>query len=189
MKKIPDHAKRVFEGIIFDVYHWEQEMFDGTFETFEALKKRDAVFVLSTYDGKIAVNHEQQPARSAFISLPGGLSEKNQPEMLTNAKRELLEESGYESDDWKLWFTIDQFNHPKIDSTIHYFLAKNCKLAVEQKLDPGEKIETKLYTFDEFLELRHRPDFRNKDLIPILEKAAENQEEKQKLQELLGITT
>ena len=29
MKKIPNNAKRVFKGVIFDVYQWEQEVFDG----------------------------------------------------------------------------------------------------------------------------------------------------------------
>lgn len=187
MKKIPDHAKKVFEGVIFDVYHWGQEMFDGSVETFEAIKKRDAVFVLATCDGEIAVNHEQQPSRSDFVSLPGGLSEKNQPDMLSNAKRELMEEVGFQSDNWDTWFDVDQFNHPKIDSTVHYYIATNCKKTTEQKLDPGEKIQTILITFEEFLELRNNPKFRNKDLVPLLEKAAGSEEEKQKLKEIFGI--
>ena len=187
MKKIPDHAKKVFEGVIFDVYHWDQEMFDGSTEIFEAVKKRDAVFVIATCDGKIAINHEQQPARSDFMSFPGGLSEKNQPDMLDNAKRELLEETGFHSDDWVVYFDVDQFNHPKIDSTIYYYIAKDCKKIAELKLDPGEKIQTILITFEEFLELRNNPKFRNKDLIPLLEKTAGSEEEKQKLKELFGI--
>ena len=36
--KVPKQAKRVFKGVIFDVYQWEQEMFDGTKEIFEKLK-------------------------------------------------------------------------------------------------------------------------------------------------------
>lgn len=35
LMKIPSTAKRVFKGIIFDVYRWEQEMFDETTSTFE----------------------------------------------------------------------------------------------------------------------------------------------------------
>ncbi|KKP89624.1 MAG: NUDIX hydrolase [Candidatus Moranbacteria bacterium GW2011_GWC2_37_73] len=27
---IPEHAKKVFSGTFFDVYQWEQEMFDGS---------------------------------------------------------------------------------------------------------------------------------------------------------------
>ncbi len=37
--KIPPNAKRVFKGIIFDVYQWQQKMFDGSKETFEMLKR------------------------------------------------------------------------------------------------------------------------------------------------------
>lgn len=36
--KLPPQAKKVFTGQIFDVYQWEQEMYDGSFETFEMLK-------------------------------------------------------------------------------------------------------------------------------------------------------
>jgi len=32
---VPEEAKLVFKGIIYDVYQWEQKMFDGTFSTFE----------------------------------------------------------------------------------------------------------------------------------------------------------
>ncbi len=34
---IPDHATCVFRGMLFDVYQWQQEMFDGSIETFEML--------------------------------------------------------------------------------------------------------------------------------------------------------
>ena len=188
MKKIPDNAKKVFEGLIFDVYHWQQEMFDGSFETFEAIKKRSAVFALATHDGKIVINHEQQPSRSDFFSLPGGLTEKDQVDVLGNTKRELLEETGYESDDWVLWFESDEFGHSQIDTVIYFFIARNCMKIRDQKLGPGEKIETKLLTFEEFLELRSEPKFRNSELIPILEKVANSEVEKQKLKELLGVT-
>ena len=42
---IPANAKKVFHGVIFDVYQWEQEMFDGTKEIFEKLKRPDTVVV------------------------------------------------------------------------------------------------------------------------------------------------
>lgn len=35
---IPDHAKCVFKGVIFDVYQWEQKLYNGTTTTFEKLK-------------------------------------------------------------------------------------------------------------------------------------------------------
>jgi ADP-ribose pyrophosphatase len=42
---IPENAKKVFDGIIFDIYQWEQEQFDGTIKTFEKAKRPDTVVV------------------------------------------------------------------------------------------------------------------------------------------------
>ncbi len=47
---IPEHAKKVFSGVIFDVYHWEQEMFDGSRATFEKVKRADTVGVYGVLD-------------------------------------------------------------------------------------------------------------------------------------------
>ena len=189
MKKTPDHAKKVFEGVIFDVYHWDQEMFDGTTAVFEALKKRDTVTVLATVDNMIVLNKEEQPARPPFVALPGDICEKDE-DIIQNAQRELLEETGYSSDEWQEWFTVDPFGEMrKIEWSSHFYIAKNCKKVSEQKLDSGEKIQTSLITFEEFLSLKDDPSFRNKELLSILTKASESEEEKQTLKALLGITT
>jgi len=186
MKKIPDNAIKVFEGVIFDVYQWPEEMFDGTHTTYEAIKKRDAVVVIAVSDGTIVLNHEEQPRLGKFIGLPSGKCELGFTP-LENAKRELLEETGMESSEWQEWFTSDPLGHQKIDWNNYFYIAKNCKKVTEQKLDPGEKITTQLISFEEFLALRDDPTFRNKDLIPLLEKVASNETEKQKLKDLLGI--
>ena len=187
MKKIPDNATKVFEGILHDVYHWEQKMFDGTTETFEALKRRDGVTIVGVTNNMILINHEEQPVWGSFITLPGGNSETE--DYLADAQREFLEETGYISDDWQEWFSADITGYVKLEWSNNFFLAKNCKKVVEQKLDAGEKIDVKLVTFEEFLELRNNPTFRNKDFSKILEKAANDETERQTLKNLLGITT
>ena len=70
---------------------------------------------------------------------------------LDSAKRELLEETGMESDNWKLFKTYE--SEGKIDWPTFLFIAKNCRKVAEQKLDAGEKIEVKKVSFDEFLEI------------------------------------
>lgn len=40
---IPDSARRVFKGIIYDVYHWQQELHDGSATTFEMLRRTDTM--------------------------------------------------------------------------------------------------------------------------------------------------
>ena len=48
MKQIPEHAKRVFSGIMFDVRQREQEMFDGSTSIFEAATREHTVCVFAT---------------------------------------------------------------------------------------------------------------------------------------------
>lgn len=41
---IPSFAKKVFKGIMFDVYQWQQKMFEGKLETFEKMKLKPVTF-------------------------------------------------------------------------------------------------------------------------------------------------
>lgn len=186
MKKIPDHAKVVFKGILHDIYHWEQEMFDGTFSTFEAIKHKDTVTIVAIVGDKIIINNEEQPNRAPFVAVPGGVAEDD-CDILQNAQRELLEETGYESINWEEWFVSDVLEHSKLEWDNHFFVARDCKKTQEPQLDSGEKIETRLITLEEFIEIRNEPSFRNKELIPILADAANNIERKEELIELLKI--
>ena len=186
MKKIPEHAKVVFEGILHDIYHWEQEMFDGTFSTFEAVKHKDTVTILAVVGDKIIINNEEQPNRAPFVAVPGGVAEPD-CNILENAQRELLEETGYESTNWEEWFVSDVLNHSKLEWNNHFFIAHDCQKTQEPQLDAGEKIETKLVTLEEFIEIRKEPSFRNKELLPILEATVNNEGKKKELKELLKI--
>jgi ADP-ribose pyrophosphatase len=70
--KIPKEAKLVFKGVIFDVYQWQQKMFDGSFETFEMLKRPNTVEIIATQGDKILLSHQSQPNKKDFLSLFGG---------------------------------------------------------------------------------------------------------------------
>jgi ADP-ribose pyrophosphatase len=185
MKKIPDHSKLVFKGILHDVYQWDQELYDGSIGVYEAIHRRDAVTIVAiTPDNRILLNYEEQPAHTPFIALPGGNTEEGHS-LLDNAKRELKEETGYESDTWEPWFTSDVFASAKVEWNNYFYIARNVEKTSEPHLDPGEKIEVRYITYEEFLELGNNPAFRNKDLIPILEKANADPEERKKLEQLL----
>ncbi len=148
--KLPPEAKLVFKGQIFEVYQWQQEMFDGSFETFEMLKRVSTVEVIATSGEKIFMSHQSQPTKHNYYSLFGGRAEEGE-EPLESAKRELLEESGLVSDNWELYKVYEPMH--KIDWQIFTFIAKDCRKVADQTLDVGEKIETVECSFDEFIEI------------------------------------
>lgn len=147
---IPAHAKRVFKGIIFDVYQWEQGMFDGTRAIFEKLKRPDTVVVFPVLpDGKIILTEQEQPGKVPFISAPCGRVEEGE-DTLTAAKRELLEESGYIAENFILW----EARHPvsKIDWVVYVFVAKGLKKISDIEPDSGEKIKLMPLALEEVIE-------------------------------------
>lgn len=46
-KLLPKEAKKVFSGVISEVYQWPQELFDGTTATFEMIKRPDTVKIVA----------------------------------------------------------------------------------------------------------------------------------------------
>lgn len=137
---IPPQAELVFRGTIFEVYHWQQEMFDGSYETFEMLRRPDTIIVVAVNDdGSIVSLNEEQPNGVVRVnSLPCGRVDATDRSTLDAAKRELKEETGMEFADWQL-IEVNQ-PEPKIEWFIHVFLARNKVSQGEPKIDPGEKI-------------------------------------------------
>jgi ADP-ribose pyrophosphatase len=148
--KLPKQAKRVFKGVIFDVYQWPQKMFDGSMKPFEMLKRTSSVRVIATQGNKILLNLEQQVNTKPYYGTFGGRMDKGETPLQT-AKRELKEESGMESSDWKELFYYEPYD--KMDFQVHVFVARNCKKVAEQNLDSGEKISIKSVSFNEFIKI------------------------------------
>lgn len=147
---IPENAKKVFSGILFEVYQWPQKMFDGTTEMFEMLKRQDTAEIIATKDGKIMIQEQEQPGKPLFLCLPGGRIEYTE-DSLTGAKRELREESGFVSDEWSLFRSVQPMH--KMDWRIHVFVAKDCTYQQEPQLDAGERITIRWVTLDELIGL------------------------------------
>lgn len=150
-RNFPDNAKLVFEGVLFDVYQWQQELFDGTTTTFEGLSRADSVDILLVDgEGRIGINHQSQPGKKEFLACYGGRVEMGE-DALEGAKRELLEESGYIAREWET--IVSYGGSGKQLNEVTFFVARGIERIAEQSLDGGEIISEAWVSFDEFVEL------------------------------------
>ena len=159
---LPENAKRVFEGKIFDVYQWEQKLYDGTTATFEKIARPDTVTIFPILDdGRILLIEDSQPHRETILTSPAGRVDNGEtPEEA--AKRELHEETGYISEMWEPFYVHEPYG--KIDWVVYAFIAKKLKKDGEPHFDPGEEIKEHPVTFDELIDLvrggeKYRDDF------------------------------
>ncbi len=158
---MPENERKVFSGQIFTVYQWDQKLYDGSTAVFERISRADTAGVLAvTPAKKIIVTRQEQPALQPFWSLLGGIVDAGEsPEEA--AARELLEEAGMRGV-LEPWFTVEPAE--KVSWKTHQFVAHDCVRVAEQSLDKGEKIEVHEVSFEPFLELAQRPDFRDKQV-------------------------
>ena len=151
---------------------------DGrVFEPYYSYSLRDyVVIVASDEEGKyLCVRQFRQGIREVTTEFPAGVIEHTDcredgkkdslPEAedgletagrkpvkgeaaLAAARRELLEETGYVSDDWKHLLTVP--SHATIaDNYAHIFLAAGCRRSREQSLDETEILKVRKYSPDE----------------------------------------
>ena len=152
----PDMEK-VFSGIIFDIYQWEQEMYDGSKTTFEKAFKKPVVGVLAiTKEKKVLYLEQQQPTRNTYLSVPAGGVEEGET-FEEAAKRELLEETGFVCDKLEPFF--DFTGTSKVHQDEKYFIGRNAHKIQEQRPDSGEKITVHECSVEEFFQLIRRNDF------------------------------
>ena len=136
---------------------------DGrTFEPYYSYSRRNyVVIVASDEDGNyLCVRQFRQGIREVTTEFPAGgierkdgkeygtLSDTSSEEALAAAKRELLEETGYESDDWKFLLAVPS-NATMADNYGYLFVAKNCKKVSGQSLDETEYLNVHKLSSDE----------------------------------------
>lgn len=140
---------------------------DGSiFEPFYTYSRRDYVVVVAsdTEGSFICVRQFRQGIQEVTTEFPaGGIERKDGREYRTGkdlpaedalsaAKRELLEETGYESAEWKHLLTIPS-NAGMADNYAYLYLAKNCVKVTGQTLDETEFLEVTLHTAEEIEQL------------------------------------
>ncbi|MDE3046334.1 MAG: NUDIX hydrolase [Verrucomicrobiota bacterium] len=104
-----------------------------------------AVVLAETPDGQLVLNREYRHATGKYLlGCPGGTLNPNE-DPLTGGTRELLEETGYTSDDITLLGCAYPF--PALcNQKIYYLSAKNAYLKAAPHRDPFELIDIELKT-------------------------------------------
>ena len=178
----PD-MKKVFQGEIFSVWQWEQEMFDGSKKTFERISRNDAASMIGVLpDKRILLIWDQQPDREGVLTPAGGGIEKGETPQEA-ATREFQEETGYITK--KVIPLLSYTPAHKIEFTVSFFIGRDCKKVGEPMSDGGEKIELRFFTFDEFLALGQNEQLRDMRLRIMLLEAQIDPAKKEKLYTLL----
>ena len=80
------------------------------------------------------------------------LNKDSAEDALAAAKRELMEETGYESDDWKFLLSVPS-NATMADNYANIFVAKSCRKVSGQSLDETEFLNVHLHTRKEIDEM------------------------------------
>lgn len=148
---IPDKAERVFGGMIYDVYQWEQANFDDSVATFEMLKRSDTVIVMAIKGNSLLVLEDDQPHRGMILTFPGGRVDPEDSDPLAAAKRELREETGFEFANWRLVQVVQP--QLKLEWFVYAFVAWEFTHQGDQAHEPGEKIKVLQKSFAETREL------------------------------------
>jgi ADP-ribose pyrophosphatase len=131
---------KVFDGVLLHVRKDRVRLPNGHESTREYIEHPGAVTMLAFVDERTILLERQfrYPLRRHFIELPAGKIDKGEDPLAT-AKRELIEECGYEAADWRHLGTL----HPAIgfaDEHIELFEARNLTY-VGHKLDADEFLE------------------------------------------------
>ena len=131
----------VYDGGLLKVRRDEVKLPDGQHAWREYVVHPGAVMILAFVDPETIILERQfrYPKHRHFIELPAGKLEKGEPPLAT-AKRELIEECGFEAADWWKVVTLDPCIGYSTE-VIEVFGARNLR-HVGAKLDIGEHLET-----------------------------------------------
>jgi len=111
-----------------------------------------------TKDGKVVlVKQYRHGVEEVLLELPGGVIEDGE-DPLIGVQRELLEETGYTTDNF---LNVGSFypNPANQTNTLHCFLALDVEKTEEQNLDDGEDIEVHLVPLDELIDMAKNNQF------------------------------
>lgn len=138
----------------------ECQLPDGpTLSPYYVIEERDWVHVMAIDDtSQIVLVRQYRYAAQAFCTeLPGGVIDTGESP-LNAARRELLEETGFEADEWQAVCTY--FANPaRQTNQVHVFLARQLSSQAAQTLDSSEEIAVSMVSVDEAMSLVAKGEF------------------------------
>lgn len=130
------NSKVVYDGLIVKIELDEVELSNGRKTKREVARHAPGVVILAELNDKIfLVKQFRYPSKEIIYELPAGKLDKNE-DILEGAKRELLEETGYEAAKWTYLGYIDP-SPGFLDEKLHLFYADKLRY-IGQKLDEDE---------------------------------------------------
>ena len=115
--------------------------------------------VALTADGKVILERQYRHALGLTqFEIPGGCIDPGDANPEAAIARELLEETGYRFDSYKLLGRTS--SNPSTNSNwMHFFLATGGVKTADQSLDDNEDIEIHLFTVDQVKDMLRRNEF------------------------------
>jgi ADP-ribose pyrophosphatase len=134
-------SKLVFDHLWYKLRQDTVQLPNGSIidDYFVSEREDVAVILAITKEGKaITVTQYKHGAGAIVTELPAGFFNKDEL-ALDAAKRELLEETGFASENWTL-LAQTRDNPTKDNNHFYLFLAQECEKVAEQHLDESEEI-------------------------------------------------
>jgi len=146
--------KKVYGTPIFSLHEKKVLPDDGSdAANFYVLNAPEWINVIALTDDNdiVLVEQYRHGIDETTLEIPGGMVDEGE-KPLKSARRELLEETGYESDSWELLGKASS-NPAILSNFTHTFLARHCKKTSPQQTDGHEDIKVHLLQLEEFLSL------------------------------------
>ncbi|HJT25718.1 MAG TPA: NUDIX hydrolase [bacterium] len=125
----------------------------GKEHPFFVLSTRDWINIVALTKEKkvIMVSQYRHGTGEVSLEVPGGAVDEGEPP-LEAAKRELREETGYESSQWHALGVVRP-NPAILSNTCHLFLALDAERTTELDLDEAEELEVSLHDLKEISQM------------------------------------
>jgi ADP-ribose pyrophosphatase len=148
-------SEKILQNNFFTIKKDRCEKTDGKIvEEYYTIERSDVAVIaaLTPENELILIKQYRYPVDAVDFELPAGYLELNGENIMDAAKRELLEETGYSSNNFE---KIGECfaSAGTMNNTVHFFLAKNCEKVAEQNLDDNEELTVEIVTWEKSLEM------------------------------------